>query len=117
MSEQDIEKLVADHSVLQNENTALRSQVATLEEELALAQEQLAWLKKQIFGRKTEQSSVIMDGGIQLPLLPGLQAPAGKNAAETVTIPEHKRKKKRTHDDLMNSLAVEEIEHTVEHMV
>ena len=117
MSEQDIEKLVADHSVLQNENTALRSQVATLEEELALAQEQLAWLKKQIFGRKTEQSSVIMDGGIQLPLLPGLQAPAGKNAAETVTIPEHKRKKKRTHDDWMNSLAVEEIEHKEEHMV
>ena len=74
MSEQDIEKLVADHSVLQNENTALRSQVATLEEELALAQEQLAWLKKQIFGRKTDQSSVIMDGRTQLLLFPRLQA-------------------------------------------
>ena len=41
----DIEKLVADHSVLQDENAALRSQVATLEEELALAQEQITWLK------------------------------------------------------------------------
>ena len=47
MSEQDIEKLVADYA-------ALRSRVAVLEEELALIREQLAWLIKQVFGRKTE---------------------------------------------------------------
>ena len=41
----------------------LRLRVSVLEEEPALVQEQLAWLKKQIFGRKTEWSSVIMDDG------------------------------------------------------
>lgn len=110
MSEQDIEKLVADHAALQSEN-------AVLKEELAQMQEQMAWLKKQIFGRKTEQSSVIMDGGTQLPLFPGLQAPTVKKAKETVTVPEHKRKKKRTHDDWMSELPVEEIEHKEEHPV
>jgi hypothetical protein len=59
MSEHDIQKLVADHAALQNEN-------AVLKEELALAQEQLAWLKKQVFGRKTEQTSVIMGNDTQL---------------------------------------------------
>ena len=59
MSEQDIEKLVADHAALQNEN-------AVLKEELAELQQQMAWLKKQMFGRKTEQTYAIMDGSTQL---------------------------------------------------
>ncbi len=110
MSERDIEKLVADHAALQNEN-------AVLKEELALAQEQLAWLKKQIFGRKTEQSAVIMDGGTQLPLFPGMQAQTASKPEETMTVPAHKRKKKRTHDDWMSTLPVEEIEHKDERPV
>ena len=101
MSEQDIEKLIADHAALQSEN-------AVLKEELALMQEQMAWLKKMMFGRKTEQSSVIMDNCTQLPLFPGIQTPAVKKAEETVTVPEHKRKKKRTHDGWMSTLPVEE---------
>ena len=100
MSEQDIEKLVADHAALQSEN-------AVLKEELAKMQEQLTWLTKQIFGRKTEQSTVIMENGTQLPLFLGMQASAVKKAVETVTVPEHKRKKKRTHDDWMSALPVE----------
>ena len=60
MSEQNA---VRNELSLAQENAALRSRVAVLEEELALIQEQFAWLKKQVFGRKTEQSSVIMDNG------------------------------------------------------
>ena len=52
----------------------------------------MAWLKKMMFGRKTEQSSVIMDNCTQLPLFPGMQTPAVKKAEETVTVPEHKGK-------------------------
>ena len=55
---------------LAQENAALRSRVSVLEEELTLVQEQLAWLKKQVFGRKTEQSSVIMDNVQHLTLFP-----------------------------------------------
>ena len=57
------------HSLAQ-ENAALRKKVATLEEQLADLQGQLDWLKKQVFGSKTEQTCVIMDGGTQLSLFP-----------------------------------------------
>lgn len=63
MSEHDIQKLIADHAALQDEN-------AVLKEELALVQEQLAWLKKQVFGHKTEQTSVIMRNDTQLSFFP-----------------------------------------------
>ena len=54
MSEQEIQNIV-------QMNTALRNENAVLKEQLALLQEQYDWLKKQVFGRKSEQISVIMD--------------------------------------------------------
>ena len=36
---------------------------------------------------------------------------------ETITVPEHKRKKKRTHDDWMERLTVKEELHEEEHPV
>ena len=102
---------------LAEENAALRSEVSVLKEELAELQQQMAWLKKQMFGCKTEQTSAIMDGGTQLSLLGDAQAEALPVQTETVTVPEHKRKKKRTHDDWMNELPIEEIEYREEHPV
>ena len=99
------------------ENAALRSRVAVLEEELAFVQEQLTWLKKQVFGRKTEQSSVILDNGTQLSLFPEEEKPQTQNIAESVTVPEHKRRKKRTHDDWMETMDFEIVEHKEEHPV
>lgn len=63
MSECDIQKLISDHTALQNENTILK-------EQLALMQEQLEWFRKQFFVRKTEQTSVIMNEGTQLSMFP-----------------------------------------------
>ena len=54
MFEHNVENIVQENSALRNEN-------AVLKEELALANQQLEWFRKQIFGRKTEQTSVIMD--------------------------------------------------------
>ena len=62
MTQQNIENII-------QENVQLHMKVSVLEEKLENVQRQLAWLKKQIFGRKTEQTSVIMAGGIQLSLL------------------------------------------------
>ena len=59
-----------DEQALAQENAALRNEVNNLKEQLALLQEQFDWLRKQVFGRKTEQTSVIMDGGTQLTLFP-----------------------------------------------
>jgi hypothetical protein len=106
MSERDIQKLVADHTALQNEN-------AILKEQLALVQEQYEWLKKQVFGRKTEQTSVIFDTdeGTQLSMFPEENVQAVSSFSETINVPAHQRKKKRTHDDWMSELPVEEILH------
>ena len=101
---------------LEEENAALRTEVSVLKEELEQAEHQLEWLKKQVFGRKTEQSSVIMDG-TQLSLFSENNDRSAEKTASTITVPEHKRKKKRTHKDWMASLTVESIVHEDEHPV
>lgn len=101
-----------DNQMLAQENAALRKEVNILKEQLALLQEQFDWLKKQVFGRKTEQTSVIMDGGAQLSLFPEEKEQAVSAPEKTVTVPEHQRKAKRTHDDWMSELPIEEIEAT-----
>ncbi|MDO4945775.1 MAG: IS66 family transposase [Ruminococcus sp.] len=101
---------------LAQENAALRSKVDVLEEELALANQQLEWFRRQIFGRKTEQTSVIMDGGVQLSMF-GSEEKNVTKEPEIITVPEHQRKVKRTYDDWMRSLPVEIIEHIIDHPV
>lgn len=99
---------------LLKENAALKNEVSMLKEEIALMQSQLDWLKKQIFGRKSEQSSVILEGGEQLSLMSDEKAVSEKNSEETITVPEHKRKKKRTFEEAMADLPIEEIKHELE---
>jgi transposase len=110
MSEQEIQNIV-------QMNTALRNENAILKEQLALLQEQYDWLKKQVFGRKSEQTSVIMDGGTQLSLFPEEKEQAVPSVVETVSVPAHQRKKKRTHEEWMSSLPVEEVRHEEEQPV
>ena len=107
MSEQDIEKLIENYSKAQTEN-------ATLKEEMALMQSQLDWFKKQMFGRKSEQSSIILEGGEQLTLMPDEKAVSEKASEETIIVPEHKRKKKRTFEEAMADLPVEKVVHDLE---
>ena len=106
-----------DDQLLAQENAALRQKVTTLEEQLAHLQEQFDWLRKQVFGRKTEQTSVIMDGCTQLALLPFENEQAVSVWEKTVTVPKHQRKAKRTHDDRMQDLPIEVKWHTEEHPV
>lgn len=86
MSEQVYENIKQENSALRNEN-------AMLKEELSLANQQLEWFRKQVFGRKTEQTSVVMDFGVQLSMFEKDKAET-VSAAQAVTVPEHKRRKK-----------------------
>ena len=86
MSEQEIQNIV-------QANTALRNEVTVLKEQLALLQEQYDWLKKQVFGRKSEQTSVIMDDGTQLSLFSEEKERAVPSVEETVSVPAHQRKR------------------------
>ena len=114
MSEQDIEKLIENYNKVQTENTTLQAEITTLKEEMALMQSQLDWFKKQMFGRKSEQSTVIFEGGEQLTLMPDEKVVSEKVSEETITVTEHKRKKKRTFEEAMADLPVEKVVHDLE---
>lgn len=105
------QNLTKNEQLLAQENSALRNENAILKEQLALLQEQLDWLKKQVFGRKTERTSVIMNGGTQLSLFPEEKEQAVSVPEKTITVPEHHRKAKRTHDEWMSNLPVKEVRH------
>lgn len=109
MTQQNIETII-------QENTELHTKVSVLEEELENVQRQLAWLKKQIFGRKTEQASVIMEDGIQFSFF-NEEIEEETEKQISVAVPAHTRKKRRTHDDRMSSLEVKEVLHRVDNMV
>ena len=106
-----------NNSLLKQKITALQNENNLLKEQLALLQEQFDWLKKQVFGRKTEQTSVIMDGGTQLSLFPEEKEQAVSAPEKTITVPEHQRKARRTHEDWMSNLPIKEERHEEEHPV
>ncbi len=108
---------VKTKSELALENTALKNEVSILNEQLALMREQFEWLKKQVFGRKTEQTSVIMENGTQLSLFPEEKEQAASLSAKTITVPGYQRKQKRTHDEWMSNLPIDEVRHEEEHPV
>lgn len=110
MTQQNIENII-------QENARLHTKVSVLEENLENVQRQLAWLKKQIFGRKTEQASVIMADGIQLSLLNEELSETEDKSENNVAVPAHTRKKRRTHDEWMNALEIKKEFHKVENMV
>lgn len=97
------------------ENIALRSELSLLKEEYSNLQQQLEWLKKQVFGRKTEQAAVVLENGTQLSLF---ENETEKKATEKIVeVKSHPRKKKRTHDEWMSALFIDEVEHKEEHPI
>ena len=52
MTEQEIQKLIADYTALSENYATLYTKHAALKEEFALMQQQMDWLRKQLFGRK-----------------------------------------------------------------
>jgi transposase len=68
-------------------------------------------------GRRSEKTEVVLSGAEQLTLFNEAEANADKDArayAKEITVPEHKRKSKRTHEEAFENLPVEEILHEVE---
>ena len=68
VSEQDIERLAENYQKAKNEISELTTEIFVLKEEMAVMQNQLDWFKRQMFGRKTEQTSIILEGGEQLSM-------------------------------------------------
>ena len=100
------------------ENAALRSEKERLEREKEEMERQIAFLKKTVFGSKSEKKILKQENSAQMSLFDEAENECRmeevKAESETVTVPEHKRKKKRTHDEIMKELPEEEVVHTVD---
>lgn len=88
-----------------------------LEEELASTKQELANYKKMAYGQKSEKTEIILEGGEQMSIFNEAEENANKEVRERekdIIVPEHKRKSKRTHEEIFENLPVEEVLHEVE---
>ncbi len=98
----DVRLVLAENLALKEENSELK--------------EQLAWFKKQVYGQKTEKSEVVLaDGSEQVPMFNEAEQEADVHlkSVQTTEVKAHKRVK-RTRDEIMGDLPVEEVFHEVE---
>lgn len=112
-----IEKLIMDESPLSPaKEMAYKTVIQMLEEKLASTQQELANYKKMVYGQKSEKSEVILENAEQLCMFNEAEENANKEVRERekdVIVPEHKRKSKRTHEEIFENLPVEEVFHEV----
>lgn len=104
---QDKDK-IAEYDRLAAENSELKSELENL-------RKQIACLKKAVYGPKSEKTEVILKDSHQMPL-EGVfnEAETEEHKEELVTVPEHKRKKKRSREEIIGNLPTEEVVHYVE---
>ena len=104
---QDKDK-IAEYDRLAAENSELKSELENL-------RKQIACLKKAVYGPKSEKTEVILKDSQQMPL-EGVfnEAETEEHKEESVTVPEHKRKKKRSREEIIGNLPTEEVVHYVE---
>lgn len=97
------------------ENTALHEENAALKDENAELQERLAYLEKVVYGQKSEKSEVVLHAGEQISMFDEAEQESDVNSKplQMTEVKSHKRTK-RTRDEIMADLPVEEVFHTVE---
>ena len=101
--EQQLSALSAENEFLKAENERLRQQ-----NEL---------LRKAVFGPKSEKKAIsdtAMNGGEQICLFNEAEIESRHEEDDPVTVPAHKRKKKRSRAEIIGELPVEEVVHKVE---
>lgn len=106
MTVKEMNKLSADLS-------AAQSTIDKLQAERDALQRRVDWLEKQIFGQKSEKTTVVLDANSeQLGLFNETEVECTSPTA--VNIPAHSRKAKRTRKETYENLPVEEIVHHAE---
>lgn len=100
--------VLAENAALKEQNALLKERdeltgkkLSALQEDLAEMRSQLNWLKNQLFGQKSEKTEYIMPVSEQLPLL---EEAAPKPVPETVTVKEHTKRVKRTHEEIFDGM-------------
>lgn len=93
------------------------TKITVLEEEVDDLRQQLDAYKKLIYGQKSEKTEVVLENGEQLSMFNEAEAEESRKereAEQPVVVPEHTRKPKRTHDEMLAELPAEEVIHRVE---
>lgn len=108
----------AENGILSAEREAeLLGEIFMLKDRLAEVTEELANLKKLVYGQKSEKTEVILNGSEQMCMFNEAEENVDKVIRESekeVTVPEHKRKSRRTHEETFENLPIEEVLHEVE---
>ena len=98
--ERTVDELAAENETLRAENEWLRQQVN--------------FLKKSVFGSKSEKKVLhTAEDAEQLTLFNEAETEARREEAEEVTVPAHKRKKKRCRAEILKDLPIEKVLHEV----
>ena len=82
---------------LQRENAELKAQLAAVQDDMAEMRSQLNWLKNQLFGQKSEKTEYVLPVNEQVHLF---EDAAPQTEPETVTVKEHTKRAKRTHEEI-----------------
>ena len=101
-------------TALSEKNAELNGKVTDLAEENADLRQQLAMMKKALYGQKSEKTEVVLENAEQLTLFNEADTNAEitvQNAETGIEVAAHKRKPKRTHEEMLAGLPVEEVVH------
>ena len=93
----------------------LTAEIEALRAENERLQQQVDMLKKAVFGPKSEKEVFHdADSGEQLSLFNEAETEARREESEEVTVPAHKRKKKRSRAEILKDLPTDEVINKVE---
>ena len=107
--------LRAENETLNAENKTLNAEIETLNAENERLQQQVDMLRKAVFGPRSEKKVLQnTENPEQLSLFNEAETEARREESEEVTVPAHKRRKKRSRAEILGDLRVEEVLDTVD---
>lgn len=110
-----VDELAAEIDNLRVENGTLRAEIDVFRAENERLEQQIAMLKKAVFGQKSEKRILhSTENPDRLSMFNEAETEARREEAEEVTVPAHKRRKKRSRAEILGELPVEEVIHEVE---
>ena len=101
-------------ALLREKYASAQKENAALKDENQYLRDQLDWLKKQVFGQKSEKTSVILEDSEQLSMFNEAEVESDMRPEQMTEVAAHKRKARRTHDEIGKDLPVQEEVHKLE---
>jgi len=108
------EELFAENQALKSQNIKLKNQNLELNAKLKYYEEQLKLNKKRLFGSSSEKTEECYEQTNLFNEAEAERQPINvEPTIEEVIVPEHKRKMKRSREEILENLPVETIEYTL----